>query len=520
MSIAMRLLLLSTTLLGGLAITAAIAWANLSEIRHHADLIDDQEVPRQLLASAMELRVTQASMMLRHAMLARTPQDQAAALADIRDRKRLIDEALAAFDKTANTEAETRTGRELAGVLAEFWRVAGQNVALIEAGKKVEAFDFLVASTVPARNAALALLDKEKETQAKLMNASLQRIENDIRLTLAVLLAAVGVVAVALLLFVVNIGAVLRRRVRASQAVADRVSHGNLTTPITDNRRDEFSPLLAALALMQESLTHIVTQVRSGSEAVSAASVQISHGNSDLSNRTESQASALQETAAAMEELNSTVQHNAQSAMQANTLAQNASSVARQGGDVVEKVVDTMRGINESSSKIAEIIGVIDGIAFQTNILALNAAVEAARAGEQGRGFAVVASEVRSLAGRSAEAAKEIKTLIATSVDRVASGSALVDAAGTTMKDVLQSIERVTETVGHISAAGAEQSQGLSQVNTAVNQMDQATQQNAALVEEMAAAAASLRTQAARLVETVGVFQIAGPASTLRLPHA
>ena len=288
---------------------------------------------------------------------------------------------------------------------------------------------------------------------------------------------------------------------------AHRVATGDLS-PVPGAAQAPQGSVLASLAEMQESLVRVVSRVRQGSEAVSTASAEIAQGNSDLSARTESQASALEETAASMEELGSTVKHNADNAKQANQLAQNASSVAVQGGQVVDQVVQTMKDINDSSKKIADIISVIDGIAFQTNILALNAAVEAARAGEQGRGFAVVAGEVRSLAGRSAEAAKEIKTLITASVERVEQGTALVDQAGSTMDEIVTSIKRVTDIMGEISSASAEQSAGVAQVGEAVSQMDQATQQNAALVEEMAAAASSLNTQAQDLVQAVSVFKL------------
>jgi methyl-accepting chemotaxis protein-1 (serine sensor receptor) len=242
---------------------------------------------------------------------------------------------------------------------------------------------------------------------------------------------------------------------------------------------------------------------------VASASSQIATGNSDLSMRTEQQASALQETAASMEQLGTAVRHNADNASQANQLARGASEVAQRGGDVVGEVVETMRGINESSRRIGDIIGVIDGIAFQTNILALNAAVEAARAGEQGRGFAVVAGEVRNLAQRSAEAAREIKQLIAASVERVERGTAQVDRAGATMKEIVGAVGRVTDIMGEISSASAQQSAGVAQVGNAVGQMDTATQQNAALVEQSAAAAESLRGQARELVEAVAVFRLA-----------
>ena len=316
----------------------------------------------------------------------------------------------------------------------------------------------------------------------------------------------------------------ITRPLAQAVAVAKAVAVGDLTARIDVRSRDEVGVLLQALRDMNTALVDVVSRVRSGSEAVASASTQIAQGNSDLSGRTESQASALEETAASMEELGSTVQQNADNARQANQLAQAASGVAEQGGVVVAQVVDTMKGISESSRKISDIISVIDGIAFQTNILALNAAVEAARAGEQGRGFAVVASEVRSLAGRSAEAAKEIKQLITDSVARVESGAQLADQAGSTMTEVVASIRRVTDLMGEISAASSEQSSGVSQVGEAVTEMDQTTQQNAALVEEMAAAAASLNCQAQDLVQSVSMFQLgtgtvaAGQPADLRSP--
>ncbi len=289
--------------------------------------------------------------------------------------------------------------------------------------------------------------------------------------------------------------------------VAREIAQGNLMVEVHTQAGDTTS-LMAAMKAMRDSLAAVVTQVRQGSEGVSTASSEIAQGNHDLSARTESQASSLEQTAASMEELGSTVKQNADSARTANELAQSASTVAIQGGEVVAQVVETMRGINDSSKKMADIINVIEGIAFQTNILALNAAVEAARAGEQGRGFAVVASEVRSLAGRSAEAAKEIKGLIGASVERVEQGSALVDRAGSTMSEVVSSIKRVTDLMGEISAASNEQAAGVAQVGEAVAQIDLVTQQNAALVEEMAAAASGLKSQADELVNTVAVFKL------------
>jgi len=293
---------------------------------------------------------------------------------------------------------------------------------------------------------------------------------------------------------------------------AQRVARGDLGE-IAGARQAAPGSVLASMGAMQAQLVGLIGQVRASADSIAAASSQIAQGNNDLSSRTESQASALEETAASMEELNSTVKQNAHNAREANQLADGASAVARRGGEVVVEVVETMKGINDSSRRIADIIGVIDGIAFQTNILALNAAVEAARAGEQGRGFAVVASEVRSLAGRSAEAAKEIKALIGASVERVAQGSVLVDRAGSTMAEVVEAIGRVADIVGEISAASSEQSIGVAQVGEAVTQLDQATQQNAALVEQSAAAAESMRFQAEQLVQAVGVFQTSGAGS-------
>jgi methyl-accepting chemotaxis protein len=301
----------------------------------------------------------------------------------------------------------------------------------------------------------------------------------------------------------------ITRRIDRAVDVASRVAGGDLTARLSADGRDEIAQLLGALQAMQGQLSQVVTEVRHNAENVATASAQIAQGNQDLSQRTEQQASALQETAASMEQLGSTVRLNADNARQANQLAASARDLAVSGGEVVGQVVTTMQAIQASSQKIGDIIGVIDGIAFQTNILALNAAVEAARAGEQGRGFAVVASEVRSLAQRSAEAAKQIKALIGASVEQVGQGATLVNQAGGRMDEIVGSIRRVSDLVGEITAATTEQSDGVNQVGNAVTQMDQATQQNAALVEESAAAAASLKGQAQRLVDVVAVFRTA-----------
>ena len=324
----------------------------------------------------------------------------------------------------------------------------------------------------------------------------------------------VAAVLVAAVLIAAVLGARLlirsiREPLTQALALTRQITLGDLTTSNTVTRRDEFGDLMGALKDMTQSLSALVGGVRASTESIATASTEIAAGNNDLSARTEQQASALQQTSASMEELSSTVKQNADNATQANQLANGASTVAIKGGEVVGRVVETMKGINDSSKKLADIISVIDGIAFQTNILALNAAVEAARAGEQGRGFAVVASEVRNLAGRSAEAAREIKSLISASVERVEQGTLLVDHAGTTMTEVVASIKRVTNIMGEISAASIEQSAGVAQIGQAVSQMDHATQQNAALVEESAAAAESLKVQSQQLVQAVAVFKLA-----------
>ncbi|MGZ5817724.1 MAG: methyl-accepting chemotaxis protein [Burkholderiaceae bacterium] len=310
--------------------------------------------------------------------------------------------------------------------------------------------------------------------------------------------------------FSIAVARSISRPLNEAVRIAQTVAAGDLTSRIEVDGDDEASQLLRALKDMNESLVRIVGEVRISTDTIATASGQIASGNMDLSARTESQASSLEKTASSMEELTSTVKQNADNARQANQLAVSASEVAVKGGSVVTQVVDTMGSINASSKKIVDIIGVIDGIAFQTNILALNAAVEAARAGEQGRGFAVVAAEVRNLAQRSAGAAKEIKTLIGDSVDKVDVGAKLVDQAGATMQEIVDSVRRVTDIMSEITAASQEQMSGIEQVNQAVTQMDSSTQQNAALVEEAAAAAQSLRDQAGKLSQVVSVFKLDG----------
>ncbi|WP_394777394.1 methyl-accepting chemotaxis protein [Undibacterium sp.] len=347
----------------------------------------------------------------------------------------------------------------------------------------------------------LSMQRKNIDATATAIDQANDRSTN-LMILLSVLLVAIGVVAA------VIISRSITTPLKQAIHTASMVAAGDLTTSIDVSGRDEIGELMQALESMSESLRKIVSQVKSGTYAIAGAAGEISTGNLDLSARTEQQASSLEETAASMEELTSTVKQNAENAGQANQLAMTASDVAVKGGQVVSQVVETMGSINESSRKIVDIISVIDGIAFQTNILALNAAVEAARAGEQGRGFAVVASEVRSLAHRSADAAKEIKILIGDSVEKVGIGAKLVDSAGATMDEVVASVKRVTDIMSEITAATKEQSAGIEQVNLAITDMDNTTQQNAALVEQAAAAAQSMQDQAAALANVVDTFKL------------
>jgi methyl-accepting chemotaxis protein len=374
------------------------------------------------------------------------------------------------------------------------------------------ATEFLVKTSTPATLDAIHAIDEivayESQEAARAGEQAKEEYSSSSRLML--LLGALAMVLGGLAAWFIT--RTITRPINQAVKVAETVAAGDLTSRIDASARDETGRLLQALQNMNDSLVNIVGRVRTGTETMATASSQIAAGNHDLSSRTEQQASSLEETASSMEELTSTVKQNADNARQANQLAVSAAEVAGKGGAVVSQVVDTMASINESSKKIVDIIGVIDGIAFQTNILALNAAVEAARAGEQGRGFAVVASEVRNLAQRSAAAAKEIKTLIGDSVNKVDTGSRLVDQAGTTMNEIVESVKRVTDIMSEITAASQEQSTGIEQVNQAISEMDNVTQQNAALVEEAAAAAGSLQDQASKLAQVVSVFRLGSDA--------
>ena len=506
------------TRLGGafallLVLLAACIWfgiASLHRLNEGTSRIVDEDYPKTVLAYESLDVVNRNARAMRNMLLWDKPEEVA------RERQTVLQnrqentvnlDKLAALIKSDEGKVKLKAVQDA----REVYRTSQQAfLAMMDAGKKPEAAAFLLTQV---RKDQRGYFDAVREL-IKLQNARVldsgQRAEETYRSTIAWLMGLAAIALVLGTIVAVWITRSITRPLRQAVDVARTVATGDLGTRIEVHSADETGQLLQALRDMNEALVNIVGEVRSGTETIASASQQIASGNADLSSRTEEQASSLEETASSMEELTSTVKQNADNARQANQFAVSASEVAEKGGAVMAEVVDTMGAINESARKIVDIIAVIDGIAFQTNILALNAAVEAARAGEQGRGFAVVASEVRSLAQRSAAAAKEIKALIDNSVQKADDGSRLVDQAGTTMRDVVESIRRVADIMGEISAASQEQTDGIGQVQLAISQMDQTTQQNAALVEEAAAASEQLREQASKLSQTVAVFRLGG----------
>jgi methyl-accepting chemotaxis protein len=443
-------------------------------------MITDMTLAEPLKAKVKTTSAETSVIQKRFGELEKTPQGLAlqAKLAEIRSRYLPAREAL--------EKATADTSGSIASAIAK--------------GQANNAFGAIVEEYLAAGDALVAYEQKRAESEGAAIVAA-------VNATSLVCMAC----ALVSVLFSIGLGLLLTRSivgpVKAAQKAADRIASGDLTADCRAVGSDESAQLVNALGRMQESLIRIVREIRSSTEQIQVASTEVASGNQDLSVRTEQTAGSLQQAASSLDELTSTMRHSAVAANQAHDLANSASEIATRGGQVVSRVVSTMDEINSSSKKIADIIGVIDGIAFQTNILALNAAVEAARAGEQGRGYAVVAGEVRSLAQRSAEAAKEIKSLIGTSVDKVETGARLVQDAGSTMDEIVSAVRRVSEVLGEITTATNEQAGGIHSVNEAVNTVDQMTQQNAALVEQSAAAAESMKDQASKLARTVEQFR-------------
>jgi methyl-accepting chemotaxis protein len=501
------LLLALFSLLGAGLVAWALTEVNQmrKETRHAADVL----TPKLLRMAEMELTLTRISLQARHAILSRTPAELQATVGEIGKLSKRLDTLTAEVEATLSTEQGRVLFAEVKSKKDHFWQQAGKVVEHVGAGRRDEAFAHLVDHVVPSRDVWLKTMAAQGEYQRELLVGSMNSVFGRISAAEYTLEALLALLIIGAATVSTYCGRMLRRRASAAVQVADRIAQGDLATAVHAGGHDEFAPLFKALQGMQQRLSSLVGSVQVGAREVAGASAEITSGNADLSERTESQASSLQKTAAAMEQISATVQNNADTARQAAALVGTASAVAAKGGHVVAQVVSTMDDIAGSSRKIADIIGVIDGIAIQTNILALNAAVEAARAGEQGRGFAVVASEVRSLASRSAEAAREIKGLIGSSVDKVETGTRLVGEAGTTMNEIVQQVRRVSDLITEISSATVEQSAGIGQVSKAVTQLDGDTQQNAALVQRSAEAATSLREQANRLVQFVGAFELA-----------
>ncbi|WP_122169662.1 methyl-accepting chemotaxis protein [Burkholderia stabilis] len=517
---------IKTKLLGGFGLLAAVvvivsgmALKALSDTNAEFSRYMNGINARANLSAQIRTAVDRRAIAARNLVLVTKPSDVELELAEVNQAHKDVQERLAKLkDMMANATDTSDRARELVGDIARiegsYGPVALRIVGLAQAGKKDEATADIDANCRPLlaqlvrATDAYAAYTHERELAIAQEFADRYVMERN-------LLAGICLIAVAV---AVCGGLWLTRKITvpigAAVDVARTVANGDLGSRIQVNGNDETRDLLEALRTMNERLIGIVGRVRDSSNSIAHAVGEIASGNLDLSQRTEEQAASLQETAATMEEFTSTVRLNAENAQQASTLAANASDVAQRGSSVVGRVVDTMTEIGHSSSKIADITGIIEGIAFQTNILALNAAVEAARAGEQGRGFAVVASEVRSLAQRSSTAAKEIKELISASVQTIQDGSALAGEAGKTMSDVTQAVARVTDIMGEIAAASAEQSRGIDQVNLTITQMDETTQQNAALVEQAAAASKSLEAQGRELSETVSAFRMPSGAHT------
>jgi methyl-accepting chemotaxis protein-2 (aspartate sensor receptor) len=497
-----------------LAALAAIVlgWNGMRSSTEAINALDTLSVQQANLIKDSYTQMLRATIRADIAAAQRSAGDSGGAAENTRTVQQLVGDAKKKMEAFKAIPKTTEVGKAAEGeLLSSFNLFADALQSMMSALEKGDAAAYLSLKNTKA-GAASGAFSQRLSAFADNITAYSEELVGSARSQSATM--AIVYVALAVVILAVWLGAflfmnrVVLRPLRAVSDSFDKIAAGDLTVRVEVESTNEIGTLMAAVKRMQESLARTVTTVRRGVDEINVGSREISAGNTDLSSRTEEQAASLEETAASMEELASTVKQNADNARQANQLAASASDVAERGGSAVSEVVNTMQEISASSRKISEIVSVIDGIAFQTNILALNAAVEAARAGEQGKGFAVVAGEVRSLAQRSAQAAKEIKGLIEDSVTKVGAGSQQVERAGATMQEIVASVKRVTDIMGEISAASEEQSSGIDQVNRAVSQMDEVTQQNAALVEEAAAAAGSLQEQAQRLAEAVAVFKV------------
>ncbi len=496
----------------------AVGSQRLSDIDSLSSTIIDKDWVKADAATTVAA-TTRANAALVLQLLLDTDATHAAELRkQVEANKTTISNALATLDKLVYRPAGRELLAQVVNERAAYVQSFSAVLKLLADGQREQATQRAMTETMPRLARLQSAVEKLADLQDSIVVANGSEIKQHISSAQAMMLVlglAALVVGVVCALWVTRS---ITRPINYALQVARAVAAGDLTSQIRANTQDEAGQLLHALRDMNDALSQIVGQVRNGTVSIASASSQIATGNMDLSARTESQASALEETASSMEELTSTVKANADNAREANHLAGSASSVAQRGGEVVSQVVSTMGSINDSSRRVVDIIAVIDGIAFQTNILALNAAVEAARAGDQGRGFAVVASEVRNLAARSSAAAREIKELISSSVEQVDAGARLVAQAGATMDEVVASVKRVTDIVADISIATREQTEGIEQINTAIMQMDQTTQQNAALVEEAAAAAAAMSDQASELERLVARFRLPDEQAAA-LPH-
>ncbi|URI07246.1 methyl-accepting chemotaxis protein [Aquincola tertiaricarbonis] len=508
LTIGKRLSLGFGVVLAMLIVVAGISLHHMFQLRDAIVLLNDNLHVKTQRAQSLAYLVVDSARVARNLILVQDAAKQApnrTALDANRDKAQAL---LADLRGLVFTD-DGRAAVDKAAALNQQYFEFTYDVAKLAQDKKPEqASELLYGPRYAVQGEYLKALSDQVTLFERQMSDASEAAKADTQSSLLMIAAGTVLALVGGVLLALYLTRSITQPMAAAVRAADAVRAGDLTSPIPEGQADEVGHLLKALRGMQQNLAQVVAGVRQNAESVATASAQIAQGNLDLSERTEQQASSLQQTAATMDELGTTVRNNAESARQANQLTQGASAVAAQGGQVVSQVVATMQEISESSRKIGDIIGVIDGIAFQTNILALNAAVEAARAGEQGRGFAVVAGEVRSLAQRSAEAAREIKSLIGRSVEQVEKGTALVGQAGTTMGEIVDSVKHVTDIVAEITAASEQQAHGVKQVGEAVNHMDQGTQQNAALVEEGAAAAESLKTQARQLVDAVAVFKV------------